>query len=115
MERIREIETDEEPHPSLAKYDPDLVAEWKPHLSSFGPILEQLPVAPSLPRNSTQVSGKSMKRKKTGEAEEPDNTSRFAKIREKKDVFLPCHYFDYIGGTSTGGFVCFLYAPSLLP
>lgn len=25
----------------------------------------------------------------------------------RRDVFLPCHYFDYIAGTSTGGFVCF--------
>lgn len=115
MERIRAIETHEKPHPRLVEYmssDAEFVAEWKPHRSSFGPILEQLPVALSLLRNTTQVSQKSAKRKKT---EEPDNTSRFAKIREKKDVFLPCHYFDYIGGTSTGGFVCFPCAPSFVP
>jgi hypothetical protein len=28
-----------------------------------------------------------------------------AKRRETRDKYLPCHYFDYIGGTSTGGYV----------
>jgi hypothetical protein len=27
---------------------------------------------------------------------------------DESDLFLPCHYFNYIGGTSTGGYVrCF--------
>lgn len=113
MEQIREIETDKKPHTRLIAYmdnDPDFVANWTPHLSSFGPMLEQLPVTPPLLRNSTKTSQKQMKRKKTGETEEAEDTSRYAKIREKKGRFLPCHYFDYIGGTSTGGFVSFLCA-----
>jgi hypothetical protein len=28
-----------------------------------------------------------------------------AKSRETRSNYLPCHYFDYIGGTSTGGCV----------
>lgn len=114
MEQIREIETSEKPHTRLIAYTandgPDVVANWTPHLSSFGPMLEQLPVTPPLLRNSTKTSQKQMKRKKTGETEEAEDTSRFAKIREKKGRFLPCHYFDYIGGTSTGGSVSFLCA-----
>jgi hypothetical protein len=114
MDRIKEIETSERPHAKLVERmidDPDIVANWTPHLSSFGPVLEQLPAAPSLLRKTTQASHKSMRRKKTGEAEEEeDDTLRFAKIKEKKGVFLPCHYFDYVGGTSTGGFVYFLRA-----
>lgn len=111
IEQIREIETSETPHTKLVEYtnnDPDIVANWTPHLSSFGPILEQLPITPSLLRESTRKSQKQVKRKKTAEADDENDTIRFAKIREKKGVFLPCHYFDYIGGTSTGGFVCFL-------
>lgn len=116
MERIREIETAEEPHTRLVEYTkdyPDIVANWKPHLSSFGPVLEQLPIKPPLLRNNTRTSQKQRKRKRTGEVEEQEeeNINRFTKIREKKGVFLPCHYFDYIGGTSTGGFVCFLHTP----
>lgn len=113
MDRIKEIETADRPHARLVEYmvnDSDIVDDWTPHLSSFGPDLEQLPIAPPLLRKTTQASHKSVRRKKTGEAEEEDCTDRFEKIREKKGVFLPCHYFDYIGGTSTGGFVCFICA-----
>jgi hypothetical protein len=28
-----------------------------------------------------------------------------ARSRATRDKYLPCHYFDYIGGTSTGGYV----------
>lgn len=113
MDRIKEIETADRPHARLVEYmldDPGIVDDWTPHLSSFGPDLEQLPTAPPLLRKTTQASHKSVRRKRTGEAEEEDDTDRFEKIREKKGVFLPCHYFDYIGGTSTGGFVCLICA-----
>ena len=35
----------------------------------------------------------------------PNETERAdrAKARVKRSRYLPCHYFDYIGGTSTGG------------
>lgn len=120
MDQIREIETAENPHTRLVRYtedDPDIVANWKPHLSSFGPILEQLPTEFPLLRNTTRTSQKKGKRKKMGKAEGEENANRVAQIRKKKDVFLPCHYFDYIGGTSTGGFVCFPHtlSPSFYP
>lgn len=32
-------------------------------------------------------------------------TSEEAQARQARDQYLPCHYFDYVGGTSTGGYV----------
>lgn len=29
--------------------------------------------------------------------------------RSSTDAYLPCHYFDYIGGTSMGGYVLFMH------
>lgn len=118
MDKIREIEAAEEPHTRLVEYmknDLDIVDNWTPHLSSFGPILEQLPIETPLLRNTTRTSQKQVKRKKTEEAEEEEDTGRFAKIREKEGVFLPCHYFDYIGGTSIGGSVCFPHTAPCAP
>lgn len=78
MEKIRTLETDGENGRSS-------------HNSSFGPfdLDRQLPPQRLRSHQTTQMSK---------QGNDQDTTER-----SKEDVYLPCHYFDYIGGTSTGG------------
>lgn len=58
MDLIKEIETSERPHAKLVQCmvdDPDVVADWTSRLSSFGPVLEQLPAAPPLLRKRRMI------------------------------------------------------------
>jgi hypothetical protein len=40
-----------------------------------------------------------------GQELEQSPSAEDARNRQIRDRFLPCHYFDYVGGTSTGGCV----------
>lgn len=69
------------------------------HNSSFGPVSKHAHEPPQ--RTSTQMSAVSNGRSISNSG--PGQT-----IRTKHDQYLLCHYFDYIGGTSTGGSVLIL-------
>lgn len=78
MEKIRTLETDGEDGRSS-------------HNSSFGPmdLDQQLPPQRLSSPQTTQMRKQGSYR----------NTIE----RSKEDAYLPCHYFAYIGGTSTEG------------
>lgn len=85
---------------------------WEPHDSSFGNRM--LPCPPQLPHQESKLS----RRTRTGTGQPKDDMDeRRRRTREELGTrtgkFLPCHYFDYIGGTSTGGSVTF-YTHALL-
>lgn len=47
---------------------------------------------------------KSSRRRETTNLEDQENKeNEEARARARRSKYLPCHYFDYIGGTSTGG------------
>lgn len=75
---------------------------FEPHHSSFGPSVG----------DSRLVSRSAVLEPISTLTQPPDRTSRITRRREtrqelllEKSKYLPCHYFDYIGGTSTGGSV----------
>ncbi|KAH9906793.1 FabD/lysophospholipase-like protein [Xylariomycetidae sp. FL2044] len=78
---------------------------WEPHNSSFGPIpdvpsksRERLPVPPA--RQASWFLGR---RNGNGMTAEDRRTRTYRELDQFVDRYLPSHYFDYIGGTSTGG------------
>ena len=54
---------------------------------------------------SSQRSGKFSSRMRWPKPTGEKDTSPEASTPRKPSAFLPCHYFDYIYGTSTGGYV----------
>lgn len=90
MDKIAEIEK----QTSLPKGINIDAGDWEPHYSSFDPISEDFD--PKLLQMSHET------------ATSPYRTTRDSlreEMTKRRGKYLPCHYFDYIGGTSTGGSV----------
>ncbi|KAI0900204.1 FabD/lysophospholipase-like protein [Annulohypoxylon nitens] len=84
MEEIRKIEESAENPLGITEID------WEPHYSSFGPVPDDIR-AQNDERNLGDINSNDRRQKTLRELQTYDGK------------YLPCHYFDYIGGTSTGG------------
>jgi hypothetical protein len=73
---------------------------WVPHYSSFD---SKRPGSPG----STHESSHTHENNQYLHLGQPASPSEPMQLREEmtkqQGKYLPCHYFDYIGGTSTGG------------
>lgn len=97
MAKIAEIESAASPPEGI---DID-ASEWKPHYSSFTTTAEESELLPLATQSSSFIRGNEQKTLTF-----PSDTTQEALRKEmenKQGKYLPCHYFDYIGGTSTGG------------
>ena len=83
------------PQEATNGFDP---SDWIPHNSSFGPQLQPGNGAPATPVDLEAESQEFL----DGMAPE-QRRARAQDERGNNLTYLPCHYFDYIGGTSTGG------------
>lgn len=104
MAKIAEIESNSSP-PKGVNID---ASEWEPHNSSFAPDAEE-PKPPRLIHNSSSFT-RGRRRGKATSSSDLSKEGLRKKMEIKEGKYLPCHYFDYIGGTSTGGSV--LYFPN---
>lgn len=101
MDKIAEIEK----QTSLPKGININASDWEPHFSSYSPILEESdPESPRLPTHNSSF----MRGTRHNTATFPPLATKDAlrqEMTKQRGKYLPCHYFDYIGGTSTGGSV----------
>lgn len=109
MESIAKLEQSDVIPPGISGID------WEPHESSFGP---NPPVTLQNRRQTTHTSiqepyGDPVERSGSGFLSTRRNGNGIdANVRRERTYnelqthtgkYLPCHYFDYVGGTSTGG------------
>jgi hypothetical protein len=80
-----------------------------PHNSSFCPIISAPErddstneINPSDPR-SLGVRGRILTRDGAEVTTQSGASSSIGESTQRTEGYLPCHYFDYIAGTSTGG------------
>lgn len=84
----------------------ELTAE-EPHSSSFCPYEPSMHVSAHATNGAPEDPGQRARTDtRTSAVATPSRSPSPADSQLKPsvtDVYLPCHYFDYIGGTSTGG------------
>lgn len=73
--------------------------DWSAHYSSFGPDSQEPSTAIRRPNSLIEQ----MTRPEVDVARGSAAITLRAEMKSKSNKYLPCHYFDYIGGTSTGG------------
>jgi hypothetical protein len=87
-------------------------SETQPHESSFCPY--ELPMRSPSHSNPQAMDGRSVDagqrarpetRTSAGVSSSRSPSPADSQLRPSLSGYLPCHYFDYIGGTSTGGWV----------
>ncbi|KAI3320729.1 FabD/lysophospholipase-like protein [Xylariaceae sp. AK1471] len=101
MCKIQELETSIEAPPNIPSDG------WEPHNSSFGPIhcvrRETQREMPILQERRSWATINTRGNQNGLDLEEKRREKTLIELEDKAHKYLPCHYFDYIGGTSTGG------------
>lgn len=103
MAKIAEIEKETSLPPGININ----ASDWEPHYSSFDPIKDKSGPPELKTHRSSFTQGRNQVPHLGRPASPADSVDKALReeMTKTQGKYLPCHYFDYIGGTSTGGLV----------